>query len=46
MRGTNISELQWGNSTAWKLLESLELWEDNIKADLCGRRLNTEDRWS
>lgn len=23
MRGTNIAELQWGNSTAWKLLESL-----------------------
>jgi hypothetical protein len=23
MRDTNIAELQWGNSIAWKLLESL-----------------------
>jgi len=23
MRDTNIAELQWGNSTAWKLLVSL-----------------------
>jgi hypothetical protein len=39
---TNIAELQWGNSTAWKS----RLWEDNIKAYLWGRCLNAEDRWS
>lgn len=46
MRDTNIAELQWGNSTAWKLLESLSCGRITLRQIFGGRGLNTEDRWS